>query len=161
MSTSSRTPFVGVGTGRCGTHSLCHILNACENVVVGHEGYHLYWYRTNEEVGRLVRFLRDGKRENVLRGNIGQANLPHIAELRSSIKDLPVVCMHRDKDATVESFVRYNGYMIRPRDKRAWIDEQGTRNRDPRMQNGRGPLVARCWPEILNSLSSVPCSLFE
>ena len=100
MSTLCRTPFVGVGTGRCGTNSLTEIVDACKNASVTHERYQLNWYEVNENLGKMLSEFRAIAKDGVLAGDVSQANAPHVGELRSSFPALKVVCLHRDKTST-------------------------------------------------------------
>jgi len=122
MSTSFRAPFVGVGTGRCGTTSLDRIVNACSNTRVTHEAYQMYWYEVNSRVGDLIRDMREGGSTGVLVGESSQACGPHVSNLRSAFSGLKVVCLHRDQESTVESFMNSLPPMLRPGDKMKWID---------------------------------------
>lgn len=140
MSISCRTPFVGIGTGRCGTNSLAKIVGACENTHTTHEMYQLYWYETNSRLGDMIRDMRERGKKGILRGEISQAVGPHVGELRSSFPDLKVVCLHRDKASTVASFMNFGSFMIRPQDKRKWVE--GCMGNDARANAQRAfPLI--------------------
>jgi hypothetical protein len=139
MSTSSRkpTPFIGVGTGRCGTTSLAEIIDACENVRCTHEAYSFAWYEIDEEVGSLIRDLRRASEADLMLGDVGQSLISHLPELRSSIHALKVICIHRDKQGTVDSFTRYGWQKLRPGDKRRWIDKCYHSDGDYRVRSSR------------------------
>ena len=113
---------MGVGTGRCGTTSLAKIIDYCKNTFVGHELYQLMWYEVTSELGRMIIEMRKVARSGVLCGDTSSAYLPNIGHLRDSFKDMPVVCLHRDKESTVESFMDYGLRCIRPGDKQGWVD---------------------------------------
>lgn len=122
MSTSYRTPFVGIGTGRCGTTSLSVIVGACKKTICTHERYQLSWYEVNEEHGRLIRQFRESAENGILIGDVGCSLVTGIGHFRSSIPKLKVICLHRDKNETVESFRKFGWQKLRPDDKRAWLD---------------------------------------
>jgi len=135
-----RTPFVGVGTGRCGTTSLCQIVQACKNVTVGHEIYQLHFYGINSELGKMIKDFRTLAKRGILCGDVSQPTIKHIGNLRASFTDMPVVCMHRDKASTVASFVEYGTHYIRPQDKKKWADGS--------MGNNLRANAMKCFPLI-------------
>jgi hypothetical protein len=102
--------FIGTGTGRCGTMSLANILGVTPRSDVTHERFHPLWYGgpaqpAFEEAVRW--FKKYDERENHLIGDVSSFWLPHIANLKAEIPDLRVVCLHRDKDQVVESFLKW------------------------------------------------------
>ena len=135
-----REPFVGVGTGRCGTNSLVEIVNACDKTIATHEAYQMFWYETNKRVGDLIVDMHESQNGGILRGEVSQACGPHVGSLRSSFKGLKVVCLHRDRESTVESFMNFGSNLIRPHDKKKWVD--GT------MGVGIRANAQRCFPLI-------------
>lgn len=138
MSISSKAPFIGIGTGRCGTNSLRRIVSACNNYQVTHESLQFHWYELDDKIGKLIRDMKEHTKLGIVRGEVSQALLPWIADLRSGVPDLKVVCLHRDKAETIRSFMEYGSHMIRPRDKRKWSD--GAR--------GIRASAVRCFPVI-------------
>ena len=109
--------FVGVGTGRCGTQSLKHILSACKNTEVTHEAYPSEWYKAGPRIGQLILKMRDSG--DTLTGEVSCNILPHINRIRDAIKDLPVICLHRNRDEVVESFEKFLPPLLRPDDRRS------------------------------------------
>jgi hypothetical protein len=138
MSTSFRTPFVVVGTGRCGTTSIAKILNACKNAEVYHEAHPLLWYGVDGVLGDLTKRMREAGKNGVLFGEVGQSVAPSIAWLRDSFPGMPVVCLHRDKAGTVKSFLNH-GLDVRPTNKRNTMD---------RARNDRMSRQVHCVPTI-------------
>lgn len=130
MSTSSRPPFIVVGTGRCGTVSIAEIVNMCPNTFVTHEEHLLPWYKQGDPmIGTIIRDGKQHQKDGITRGWVGFQYLPHIGEIRSALRDLKVVRLKRDKEGTVKSFCRFASFMIRPCDKRKWEDNKVGRAR--------------------------------
>lgn len=110
--------FIGIGTGRSGTSSLAHIVAACANTCVSHEGYPSDWYKVGPNIGKLVLKMRHNKSEVL--GEVSCNLLPHIQHLRGPIPDLRVVCLHRNKSDVVKSFMANVGTGLRPGDRPTW-----------------------------------------
>ena len=106
--THSPNMFVGVGTGRCGTLSLARILDGVEGVSVKHEGYHITRAKAHNGIypidaqRMLARFSHGSTR---LEGHVGALWTGFVPVLRLQFPVLPVICMHRSRDAVVESFM--------------------------------------------------------
>ena len=111
-----RPPFIGIGTGRSGTKSLAGIIQSCANTEVTHEQYISRWYEHDPILTELHEEL-EAKSETVLRGEVACQLLPHVPWLRMNIDDLHVICMHRAKDAVVESHAKKIRPNLRPFDK--------------------------------------------
>lgn len=112
-----RTPFVAFGTGRCGTTSLYAILDHCNNTTILKEQspYRVNWYDPDmEKLKGFVRFLKKEGKENKLAGSVARYWLPHIEWIRKQIPEVKLICMHRDKKTTTESWMRWKG---KPRDR--------------------------------------------
>ena len=109
------TPFLGIGTGRCGTKSLTKIINACQDVSARHECYACacFWYQKNLSTFYYFK-ERVGIENDKLVGDIAFYWLPHIKKLRKMLA-LKIVCLHRDKESTVNSFLRLYGRKTRLR----------------------------------------------
>ena len=99
-------PFLGIGTGRCGTKSLARIIGACKNTSIAHEcgAYACFWYQKNLKIFYYFREQVESNPDKVV-GDVAFYWLPHIAKLRKILR-LRVVCLHRDKESTVNSFLR-------------------------------------------------------
>ena len=123
MSTSYRAPFVGIGTGRCGTTSLAYIIDGCRNVKATHERWSLLWYGVDDRVGDMIRDFRESSKNGVLVGDVGQSIGRNVGHLRASFPDLKVICLHRPRDEVIKSFHDYGWQKLRPDDKRAWMDK--------------------------------------
>ena len=131
-----RVPWVGIGTGRCGTKSLAAIVESCKNTEVGHETrqYISQWYSNDLCLTEWCQMAQAKAEEGVLVGEVQLYMLPHIMFLRQRIPQLKVVHLHRDKQATVNSHVQKLKPMFRPFDKAKYY-------RDGSPWAGRYPLI--------------------
>lgn len=99
----NRPPFIGIGTGRCGTQSLSILINACEYSTVTHEEHLLDWYTPNpNDLEELIAHL--AIQDDFLRGEISLSLLPRIPYLRERIPELKIIHIFRDKELVTESF---------------------------------------------------------
>jgi len=111
--------FLGTGTGRCGTMSLARMLNLTPESEVSHEQFGPLWYGPPDqpEIIRALDWFEDC--EASLIGDCSSFWLPHIPHMQKEKPDLRIVCLHRPKKETVESFLRWSGGggNLRPIDK--------------------------------------------
>ena len=104
--------LIGVGPGRCGTLSLAKILSSSPRVHCVHEAYRMTEGMT-PDVGEMMRRLepiRDGN----LHGQVGMLWLGLVPIIRLQYPNLPVVCLHRDKDAVIRSYMKRQENRKRP-----------------------------------------------
>lgn len=118
------TPFLGVGTGRCGTNSLAKIVGACKKTNVTHELFRIPWYEATEDLGHCIRLMREDRQSGIIRGEVSCHMLPHIEGLRDPLGSLNVVCLHRDKYDFVESAEANLKELLRPGDQKRGISGQ-------------------------------------
>src|SRR3990172_5116373 len=98
-------PFIGIGTGRCGTRSLKEILNHCKNVQVVHEVFLQPWYPPiNAGVLHSQIAFLNSDRDEFLRGAVSLTSLHVVTKIRRVIPDLKVVHIYRDRDEVANSF---------------------------------------------------------
>jgi hypothetical protein len=91
----------GLGTGRCGTKSLAKLLSLQEGWQVTHENEpHLSW---SDEPDPGQSFRRAAYPNY---SDVAFYYLPHVNRLRELYPGMRFVCMQRDCEATVASFVR-------------------------------------------------------
>jgi hypothetical protein len=114
--------FVGIGTGRCGTVTLAHIVKACRTTMVSHEhpGYSPPWQGdATPAIASFIRHARAADRNGRVMGEVALYWLPHVERLRASLPELKVICLKRDKEATIASMMRkVPGYtLVRPEDR--------------------------------------------
>lgn len=104
--------ILGVGTGRCGTHSLARLLNAQVGVCCHHErGPYLPWGAEPHHVKRAIRWLEEGGEcKGHLRrptlADVGYMWITALPALRERFGDrLTVIAIRRDREETIESFL--------------------------------------------------------
>lgn len=100
--------IVGMGTGRCGTKSLAAVLCNQPGTAVLHEGKpRLPWEPGDEDLVR--RFERIGNYWPGVRrfGDVGPYYLTRVPELVRLFPNIRIVCMRRERAATVTSYMRW------------------------------------------------------
>lgn len=100
---------LGMGTGRCGTHTLARLLNQQPDAHVTHEQPPLLpWDRFSGRSGfreRLARWKRT--RPQRLIGDVALFYLPYVEEAVSLEPAIRVVCLERPREEVVASFMKW------------------------------------------------------
>ena len=107
MNAPTRVVF-GLGTGRCGTTSLAHLIDLQPDAIGTHElrGPRIAWQNGEEEVERVLDALAAELAAGAtLAGEIGFYYLPYVARIRARFPDARFVVLQRERAATVESFL--------------------------------------------------------
>jgi len=132
--THGRCLVFGLGTGRCGTQSLSHLLSNQDGGRVTHEGDedayggHLSWGsdwpKLKRQIGVWRRDLRAGK-VNVV-GDVALYYLPYVDRILGEAPEAKFICLERPKAEVVASYLkktpRTNPWMVH--DGAEWfIDE--------------------------------------
>lgn len=97
----------GLGTGRCGTHSLCSFISDQENCFVTHEFTDkpfLSWDYSDEEFKKIISKIEE--REEVFVGDIAFFLLNYAEKIIDYNKNSKFLVLKRDKKETVESYLR-------------------------------------------------------
>jgi hypothetical protein len=106
---ATRSLVLGIGTGRCGTHTLAELLNRQPDAWITHEQRPvLPWHPVREGPGihtRLERFQRD--RSQRLIGDVALFYLPYIEEAIAVEPALRVICLERPCEEVVASYCRW------------------------------------------------------
>ncbi len=166
----------GLGTGRSGSTTLAHLLNLQEGAVVTHERNprRIHWSGSEQRVledlrelegvlaGRrslLVRRRRDNLRaiRNLYRrgprrlvGDVAFYYLPYVELLLGHAPEVRFVCIRRDEEATVRSFLRFSSarptagplrWFRRRPERNFWMEHDGTRWKSD-------PLWDPCFPKF-------------
>jgi hypothetical protein len=118
--------------------SLRKILGECGNTSVTHESYPSEWYKAGPRIGELILKLKGSS--DTLLGDVSCGHLPHINRIRDAIPDLPVICLHRNKNEVVESFMNNMPPLLRPEDRRCRMNMLE--------MNGWNPDKVLRWPVI-------------
>ncbi len=110
--------IIGLGTGRCGTVSLCNILNQLPSSFFVHEGFMLPWYgQPDIAISKLKKFLNDTDKCYV--GDVGFYWLPYVEEVISVFPKTKFICLKRNKQDTI------NSYLKKTEGRNHWINHDG------------------------------------
>lgn len=116
--------ILGIGTGRCGTHTLAEVLNAQPGAHVTHEHPPLLpWHPSPGRPGireRLQRYRRTRRGRFI--GDVASFYLPYIEEAIAAEPGLRVVCLERPREEVVSSFCRWVD-MVHPLPTDHWSRE--------------------------------------
>lgn len=105
-------PFLVFGAGRCGTTSMYHILQSCKNVAVIREDspYMVDWYNPEEKrLDQLVDWFNQHKIKGRVAGSVARYWLPHVETIRKKTGKLNLICLHRSKEGSIESWMKWKG----------------------------------------------------
>ena len=98
---------IGLGPGRCGTTTLAYVLNCQYRACVTHEGgLPLPWYKSEPQmfemnIGKIINY------PGALVGDVALYYLHYIPEILSVMPDVKFVCLQRDYEDTVRSYLQH------------------------------------------------------
>jgi hypothetical protein len=118
--------ILGIGTGRCGTHTLAQILSRQPDARVTHEERPLLPWSA-EDGGALIRerMARWGRtRIEGLVGDVASFYLPYVEEALGAEPEVRVVCLKRPREEVVQSFCRWLD-TVHPLPTNHWAQEPG------------------------------------
>lgn len=98
--------LIGCGTGRCGTRSLAKLINDCPGWRCGHEHIVTGPLPWNIDIGMAYDQIEWFNNRNRI-GNVAYYFLPYIELMLDEVIGLRVVCLKRNREDTVESFMRW------------------------------------------------------
>jgi len=108
----------GIGTGRCGTVSLCELLNRQKFSNFTHENRPLLsWDGPRSELDKRIEDLL--LMEGSYVGDIAFFYLPYINYILSNYPDTKIVCLKRPEHEVVRS------YMKKTRGRNHWVKHNG------------------------------------
>jgi len=100
--------ILGIGTGRCGTTSLAHLLDKQPDCRVTHERFkfNVPWGPGGQEyLDKLISKLKNTDHE--FYGDVALYWLPHVEELIWNDRvDVRVIALERERERTIQSFMR-------------------------------------------------------
>lgn len=101
--------ILGIGSGRCGTLSLAHVLNRQPGVQVSHEERpRLPWKKLPGEQVIRERFVRMRRsREGRVLGDVASFYLPYVEDAIAVEPGIRMVCLRRPREEVVQSFCRW------------------------------------------------------
>lgn len=118
MKKKDRVQFVGCGTGRCGTTSLAKLIAGCEDAVCCHERRPLLPWAFNEEsFQERVKWFSASTAG--VTGDVAYFYLPYLEKLIGALPGLKIVCLERNRQAVIDSF------MWKTRWQNRWYDHDG------------------------------------
>ncbi len=100
--------WFGLGTGRCGTNSLAHLLDSQPGATVTHETVPvLPWTLDRAAIDARIAALR--ARGSRFAGDVALSYLPYAEYLLDEHPDTRLLVLRRDRDETVQSYERLAG----------------------------------------------------
>lgn len=111
---------VGLGTGRCGTTSLAGLLNQQPGAHVTHQRHRVHW-RGNLSLALACAFEWHAM-EATICGDVNFSWLPYVWHLAGRFPAIQFVCMERDREGYVESWVASQNRNAWLEDWDAWYD---------------------------------------
>ena len=105
-----------LGTGRCGTTSVSHLLNMQNNATCTHERCLLPWKMKKKKVKVALKLIQ--KQKTLIKGDAAFYYLPYCDYIASVVEDVRFVCLKRNKQEVVKSFVVRNKDLFRDAKKK-------------------------------------------
>ena len=163
---AERPLIIGLGTGRCGTHSLVDVLNAQTGVQVVHEDKPiLHWNPAKEKSDVIARFqARIDRAPDKITGEVALFLLKHTPALLDAFPQARAVVLQRPREEVIASFTRWvrgsahyrrhtNHWQRGVRRKRTLWDRAFPRFDAPTMQEAIGlcldPLIVWAEQQVL------------
>ena len=130
----SHQVIIGLGTGRCGTTSLTELLMRQEGVAAMHESRpRLSWVRNAQCLQRKMEHIR--RLPNPVVAEIGFYFLPYVEDILEFWPSAKFVCLKRDKEAVVDS------YMRKTHGRNHWMRHDGVQWRKDRIWDPLYPKI--------------------
>lgn len=157
--TAGKPLLIGIGTGRSGSVSLYYLLKQQEGTAFSHEHRPLLPWQVSEraferKVGTLLG--RDGR----LVGDVCHSWLPYIPMLLERYPQARVICLEREREAVVASFMQ----KLRRKNKNHWVPDPGRQWRRDRRFDPTFPKYAsmdldaairRYWEEYHETVAAL------
>ncbi len=107
----NRKIIIGLGSGRSGTQSLAHLLNLQPNSKVWHEKeqWRIPWVKGEKKVKHQLMVFQFLSHFYDITGDIAFYYLPYVPLIREAIPEVKFICMKREKEATVNSYIKWVG----------------------------------------------------
>lgn len=108
----------GIGTGRCGTVSLCGLLNNQKSSNFTHEERPLIpWNGSGRNVDDRIKKILSRKGDYV--GDVAFFYLPYVEYILDNYPGTKIICLKREKEEVVKS------YLKKTRGRNHWVDHGG------------------------------------
>lgn len=101
--------IIGIGTGRCGTHSLAKILDSQKDAGITHElgdQPYLKWKNDPKISNVILHFRKEGTTKKFF-GDVSFYYLNYLEEILREFPDAKIVSIKRDPDSTVASYMKW------------------------------------------------------
>lgn len=119
MSAGPTTILIGCGTGRCGSTSLARLVGASAGAHCTHERRPLMpWVFSQELFDERVRYF-SGAPTSII-GDVAYYYLPYLDRLLDALPAARVICMRRDREQMIRSFMEWTRW------RNHWYDHDGT-----------------------------------
>lgn len=111
---------IGLGTGRCGTDSLAHLLDAQAGADVTHEifKHKLPWQHGEKRIDKFLQWMKLQTDQRLV-GDVAFAYLPYVGYILSRWPNAKFVCLQRDRTATIASFLK------KTPERNHWLEHDG------------------------------------
>jgi hypothetical protein len=100
--------LIGLGTGRCGTTSLASLLNSARGCGVTHEEgsirANLSWDFSRDGVEKVLKTM-ESRPQGVV-GDVAFYYLPYVRYIAEARPDATFICLRRDREGTIESYMK-------------------------------------------------------
>mgnify|MGYP004002157313 FL=1 len=112
--------IIGMGTGRCGTVSLYHLLNSQKGSFIRHESKPLLtWIFDKKAINYKLRKLLGRKEKYV--GDVNSCYLPYVDYICKNHPSVRIIVLKRSKNEVIKSFLRQTSYF----NWNHWVDHEG------------------------------------
>lgn len=100
--------MIGLGTGRCGTTSLASLLNSVRGCGVTHEEgdirANLSWDFSRDGIEKALKTM-ESRPQGVV-GDVAFYYLPYVRYIAEARPDATFICLRRDREGTIESYMK-------------------------------------------------------
>lgn len=129
---------IGLGSGRCGTKSLQHLLDSQPDTIVTHENLPIPWDNEPDVAGEMISRLLARKATTV--GDVGYYWLNHVERLMKVAPHAKFICLKRDRQEVIESMWDFTrGLNVHPTDE--WFRMY------PRYDTDRKTAIGLMWDD--------------
>lgn len=100
--------ILGIGTGRCGSSSLAHLLGTQPGCIATHEAYPVLAWQGDDQLA-LQKINALAGRDAPVAADVAWFYLPYIPAILQQNPDARVICLERPRQEVIDSFLRKLG----------------------------------------------------